>query len=499
VFQSEEILKSVVLITVTGSKTFGTGFAIRSERGETWIVTCAHVVKDVSEASNIRVRGKPVVEFLARGEPEEVDLAVLKVQGLTIPPLKLGLAGEKDMACSIVGYAELVGKQKRALSLQGKLDNPVVLEASGGPPVTGWKLRIEGETPLKGGYSGSPVICTATGTVVAVATYEEDQGKSGYAISPKHLKDVWPDMPLGLLGFFRDRLTDGSETPEMAYLPGGTFKMGDIQGKGHSGEKPVHEVTLDAFAIGRYPVTVGEFRRFVEATGYQTEAERQDGAYVYDGKKWGQKSDASWRNPYIPQTDNHPVICISWEDAAAYCEWLSEQTGEQYSLPTEAEWEYACRSSSDTAYCFGDDASLLGEYAWYSKNAGNSTHPVGEKKVNHWGLYDMHGNVWEWVRDWYERYSEGPRSNPSGPETGSGRVFRGGSWNVRRRALPFGVSPQRASRRPRRHPGFSPGEACITWRFYSFTLPEYTKDSLLAVRALAAPPAGRADRESLVL
>ena len=198
---------------------------------------------------------------------------------------------------------------------------------------------------------------------------------------------------------FQDHLKDDTAAPEMVYLPGGTFKMGDIQGKGYAWERPVHEVTLDAFAIGRYPVTVGEFRRFVDTIGYRTEAERGDGAYVWDGKNWGKKPDASWRNPYFSQDDRHPVVCISWNDASAYCQWLSEQTGEQYSLLTEAEWEYACRASSETAYFFGDDEKELEEYAWYSKNSEGRTHPVGEKRPNTWGLHDISGNVWQWVKD----------------------------------------------------------------------------------------------------
>jgi formylglycine-generating enzyme required for sulfatase activity len=227
---------------------------------------------------------------------------------------------------------------------------------------------------------------------------------------------------------FRDRLKDDKEAPEMVYLPGGSFKMGDIQGKGEKWEKRVHKVALEAFAIGRNPLTVGEFRRFVEVTDYQTEAEQGDGAYVYDGKKWGRKSDASWRNPYFMQDEDHPVVCISWNDAAAYCEWLCEQTGEPYSLPTEAEWEYACRAESETAYCFGDDEKRLEDYAWYANNAEDKTHPVGQKKANAWGLHDMHGNVWEWVQDWFGDYSKESQHNPSGPEQGSDRVFRGGSW-----------------------------------------------------------------------
>lgn len=244
---------------------------------------------------------------------------------------------------------------------------------------------------------------------------------------------------------FRDSLRDGSTAPELVYLPGGTFKMGDLQGKGFEDERPVHEVTLDAFAMGRYPVTVGEFRRFVDATGYQTEAEREGGAWVYDGKQWGQKADAHWRNPSFTQKDAQPVVCISWNDAAAYCAWLSEQTGERYSLPTEAEWEYACRVSSETEYCFGNDEQRLGEYAWYSENSEDKTHPVGQKRANAWGLYDLHGNVWEWVWDWYGPYTKEPQHNPTGPEEGSIRVIRGGSWyNVAgscRSAIRYRIDP----------------------------------------------------------
>jgi formylglycine-generating enzyme required for sulfatase activity len=204
--------------------------------------------------------------------------------------------------------------------------------------------------------------------------------------------------------------------------------MGDNREKGFKNEGPEHEVTLDAFAIGRYPVTVGEFRQFIEAFGYKTEAEQQGGARIFDGNRWVVKSDANWSNPYLSQTDNHPLICVSWNDAVAYCEWLSEQTGEEYELLSEAQWEYACRASSKTDYCFGDDTSVLEEYAWYSKNSEQCTHAVGEKKPNAWNLHDMHGNVWEWVRDWYGEYSDEPRHNPSGPGSGSGRVVRGGSW-----------------------------------------------------------------------
>ena len=119
------------------------------------------------------------------------------------------------------------------------------------------------------------------------------------------------------------------------------------------------------------------------------------------------------------QTDEHPVVNVSWNDALAFCRWLSKKEGKICRLPTEAEWEYACRAGSTTRYCFGDDASDLGEYAWYGANSDRKTHPVGTKKPNAWGLYDMHGNAWEWCADGYdaEYYEKSPTDDPTGPAT----------------------------------------------------------------------------------
>ncbi|MCI5126560.1 MAG: formylglycine-generating enzyme family protein, partial [Candidatus Electrothrix sp. AR5] len=205
-----------------------------------------------------------------------------------------------------------------------------------------------------------------------------------------------------------------SEAPEMMILPGGLFRMGGIQGKREKDEGPGHVVELNSFAIGRYPVIFAEYDIFCEAMGREKP----------DDQGWGR--------------EQQPVINVSRQDAVDYCEWLSRETGQTYRLPTEAEWEYACRAGSESAWCFGDDEKSLGEYAWYDKNSKKRTHPVGEKKANAWGLYDMHGNVWEWCQDWYDDeyyaacHKQGVVKNPIGLSQGSGRsnrVIRGGGWN----------------------------------------------------------------------
>ena len=138
-------------------------------------------------------------------------------------------------------------------------------------------------------------------------------------------------------------------------------------------------------------------------------------------------------NPSQFKGPQNPVEKVSWADAVEFCRKLSalpaEKTaGHVYRLPTEAEWEYACCSGTATAYSFGDDASRLGDYGWFGSNSGSKTHPVGEKKPNAWGLYDMHGNVWEWCQDWHGDYPSGSATDPTGATSGSLRVFRGGSW-----------------------------------------------------------------------
>jgi formylglycine-generating enzyme required for sulfatase activity len=180
----------------------------------------------------------------------------------------------------------------------------------------------------------------------------------------------------------------------------GEFMMGSPRGEPgrEVGESPQHQVRITrGFYIGAHEVTQEQYAKVM-------------------GK-----------NPSKRLGARNPVERVSWDDAVEFCARLSKE-GCTYRLPTEAEWEYACRSGSTAAYCSGDDPRELEKYAWYESNSGEQTHEVGVKQPNAWGLYDVHGNVWEWCQDWYGDYARGPIEDPVGPTSGTYRVVRGGSW-----------------------------------------------------------------------
>jgi formylglycine-generating enzyme required for sulfatase activity len=215
----------------------------------------------------------------------------------------------------------------------------------------------------------------------------------------------------------------------MKAIRGGTFQMGSDDSEAYSDEKPVHSVRVDNFYIGRYEVTIGEFRKFMNASDYKTDAEKEGTSYCYINGSWTAKTGVNWRHDEKgePQSiENVPVIHVSWNDAVAYCKWLSSVSSRQYRLPTEAEWEYAARGGQSSKYAGSDD---VGSVAWYWDNGEKKPHPVGQKRSNQYGLYDMSGNVWEWCSDWYSSYSSAAVINPVGAATGSYRVLRGGSWD----------------------------------------------------------------------
>ncbi len=239
---------------------------------------------------------------------------------------------------------------------------------------------------------------------------------------------------------------------DFVLVKGGCFKMGDLWGDGDKDERPVHEVCVDDFYMSKYEVTVGEFREFVEDTGYLTKAEKGDGCRGWTGSVFERSKEFYWDNPGFSQTDRHPVVCVSWNDAQAFIEWKREKTGLPFRLPTEAEWEYAARSGGKRQKWAGTSSKAkLYRYAnfcdsncdlewWKTRSQDDGyrfTAPVGSFEPNGLGLYDMSGNVWEWVQDWYDEnyYKRSPRDNPRGPDMGSYRVSRGGSLNYEPRYL----------------------------------------------------------------
>ena len=222
----------------------------------------------------------------------------------------------------------------------------------------------------------------------------------------------------------------------MQFIPSGSFKMGSPKfEQGHFGDEgPQHQVSVDGFWMGQFEITWDLYNLFVsrELDGNQiSNAEDSEVNIDVDGV-----SGAT--TPYVEMSfgmgiDNYPAICMTQLAAVKFCEWLSAMTGRFYRLPTEAEWEYACRAGTETAFSFGDDSSQLEEYAWYAENSNDKYQEVGSKKPNPWGLYDMHGNVAEWTLDHYIPTVYGQRiSGASNPLPEGQKVYpktvRGGSW-----------------------------------------------------------------------
>lgn len=237
---------------------------------------------------------------------------------------------------------------------------------------------------------------------------------------------------------------DCSDCPEMVVVPAGSFEMGSpsFEAGRRENDGPVHRVAVAEFALGRTEITRGQFAAFVTATGYQA----GDKCWMLDG---GKPEERSWRNPGFPQEDSHPVVCVNWNEAGAYAEWLSRKTGKRYRLPSEAEWEYAARAGTSTARFWGESPDQACTYAnvmdatgksqvpgvtWEAHNCNDGsayTAGVGSYKANPFGLYDMIGNASEWTQDcWNESYNGAPGDGSAWTSGDCGRrVLRGGSWD----------------------------------------------------------------------
>ena len=295
-------------------------------------------------------------------------------------------------------------------------------------------------------------------TVSAYDAYLSERPSGRNAAEAQQLRDAAAAREREPWREFRDC----EECPRMVVVPAGEFEMGSPpseEGRFDGEEEPVHPVRIgEPFAIGIHEVTRGEFARFVSAAGRET----GNSCLSRDGEGFVERPGATWRNPGFEQTDDHPVVCVSWNDAVAYARWLSGETGHDYRLPSESEWEYAARAGTRAARWWGEDASSQCAHAngaagetsvdWRYEGCEDEhvrTAPVGSFQANDWKLRDMLGNVWEWTRDcWNEDYAAAP-SDGSAREAGDCRfrVFRGGSWMSEPRYLRAAIRGASAIRR----------------------------------------------------
>ncbi len=239
---------------------------------------------------------------------------------------------------------------------------------------------------------------------------------------------------------YADLIEHTEEKLEMVPIPGGKFLMGSPESekerKGDEG--PQHEVEIAPFWMGKYEITWDVY----EVWSADIDIIRRQVQGLEKTERDAIADEFTISKPTKPYTDmtfgmgkrGYPAICMTQHSARVFCQWLSAKTGRYYRLPTEAEWEYACRAGTKTAYSFGDDASKLGEYAWYKENSLEKYQKVGQKKPNPWGLYDMHGNVSEWVldqhfKDFYSRPAATQKNPLAIPLEEYPRVCRGGSWD----------------------------------------------------------------------
>ena len=300
-----------------------------------------------------------------------------------------------------------------------------------------WVVESELETPK----SSDPKKLTPE----AIAQGEAREAKRG----------LWADKDPMAPWEWRDKVKQVKNIigMKLLYIPAGKFLMGSPENEpGREAQEVQHEVELTkGFYLGEHEVTVGQFKQFILDTKYQTDGEKDGkGAYGIDetGKIQELNPKYTWKNPGFEQTDDHPVVDVTWNDAKAFCLWLSKKEKKTYRLPTEAEWEYACRAGTTTAYAHGDDpeglaavgngadATARAKYPGWTigikaKDGHVFTAPVGQFKKNGFGLHDMHGNVWEWCEDWYDPkgYAADKQTDPTGPTSGTAKVQRGGGWS----------------------------------------------------------------------
>jgi formylglycine-generating enzyme required for sulfatase activity len=312
-------------------------------------------------------------------------------------------------------------------------------------------VRVAGASDLPSGWLGAALFWL-TGSAISILATEHAIAQDCSQVNGIATEQPC-SMPVG------QPFKDCSECPEMVIAPAGNFAMGASrieQVAVESQREAEVPVTIPfAFAVGRFPVTVAEYAAFVAATGHNAD----DDCFIFDGR-WRRHAGASWRSPGYPQTDRHPAVCVSWEDAKTYVAWLASHTGRNYRLLSESEREYVTRAGSTTPYWWGatiatTDANYDGTIVYAGGARGEhrgGTVPVESFRPNPWGVYGVHGNIWEWVEDCWNDSNVGNPGDGSPRSTGdcSLRVHRGASWNN-------GPHTLRAARRERNPAGYRSG------------------------------------------
>ncbi|MDH3444450.1 MAG: SUMF1/EgtB/PvdO family nonheme iron enzyme [Deltaproteobacteria bacterium] len=471
---------SVVRVIAEGGNSIGSGAIVKVQGTTAYVLTAYHVIRyDVENGVNfVEVELFTEEKLRARISQRRIDvlndIAVLTIDKLPakVPPeIPWGYSAElRDLdKIYAVGHA---GREVGWYVTDGTISR-----------IQGGKIYFSG-TAVSSGNSGGPLL-NEQGALVGMNLRLGSQGLAIREDIARAIVDRWvpslpsrvakrepalpekpekpepvvptkPPTPTLTAGkVFRDRLKMGGEGPEMGVIPAGSLWMGspDNEPSRNEDEGPQRTVTLrKAFALGRYEITVGEFRAFIDATEYKTEAEEGTGCQIWTGKEWKYDNAKYWKNPGFAQTDRHPVVCVSWNDAYRYLNWLKSQTGKPYRLPSEAEWEYATRGGTLTSRYWGNEADRACQHAnvadrTLKRKFPNSTvtvhncedghvytAPVGSYLQNRFGLKDTLGNVWEWVEDcWHKTYNGAPTDGSAWLEANGVacglRVIRGGSWS----------------------------------------------------------------------
>ena len=361
---------------------------------------------------------------------------------------KLQEADAKRFADAVTATGGKVGTTEPIVTLVQRFEEPLDL------PLAAAEAGLPMSEFLAGLKKSPRLSRTLAALVVPGGTVKRDVYVANFGA-------VVSDLQLGTFAGRKSGVVTNSIGMKFRLIPAGEFMMGsavpaaelakrfEAKSEDFEDEFPRHRVQISRpFFLGQHEVTVGQFRRFVTDTGHRTEAERDGkGTFGFDATtgKFEMDSKYNWKNVGFKQDDNHPVVNVSWNDAVAFCSWLTRRDGVPHRLPTEAEWEYACRGGTTSLYFHGDnpeglskignvaDATLKARFDGFAtikaKDGFTFTAPVGNFRPNSFGLFDTHGNVWEWCSDWYGEYSNGRTvKDPTGPAAGSLRVGRGGSW-----------------------------------------------------------------------